>query len=177
LQRQLIQPEVPPTAAKVEVPKAKLRQKPGVVKKKGSGKVADKKEVKAVIETKEPVKEPVKRRKKLLLEEKRVQKQRRPAEEAITTSIKKLSGTKLTGRLLICLSLINRKKKKRFYYSHKPGSAGAAGAANKNKRKRIAPKPSTPRPPGVPGAPNPNKITPNVGGGGFNANRSSRLDS
>jgi translation initiation factor IF-2 len=37
----------------------------------------------------------------------------------------------------------------------------------------MLPKPSTPRPPGFL-APNPNKITPNVGGGGFNANRSSR---
>jgi hypothetical protein len=37
-----------------------------------------------------------------------------PAEEAITT-IKKLSGTKLTGQTIDCLSLINRKEKKKNY--------------------------------------------------------------
>jgi translation initiation factor IF-2 len=68
------------------------------------------KEVKAVIETKEPVKEPVKREKEVALGRKELKAEDLP--EAITTSIKKLSGTKLTGRLLICLSLINRKEKK-----------------------------------------------------------------
>ena len=96
-----------------------------------------------------------------------------PAEEAIATQYQKLSGTKLTGQT-IDLSQFNKPKKKKEepkITPNKPGAPGAAGAANKNKRKRIAPKPGTPRPPGVP---NPNKITPNTGGGGFNANRSSR---
>jgi translation initiation factor IF-2 len=47
-----------------------------------------------------------------LLEEKKFKAEETSAEEAITTQYQKLSGTKLTG-LLICLSLINRKKKKR----------------------------------------------------------------
>jgi translation initiation factor IF-2 len=68
--------------------------------------------VKAVIETKEPVKEPVKRRKKRLFRKKSSSKEETSAEEAITTQYQKLSGTKLTGRL-ICLSLINRKEKRR----------------------------------------------------------------
>jgi translation initiation factor IF-2 len=73
---------------------------------------------------------------------------------------------------LTCLSLINPKKeKKSLKLSYKPGAAGAAGAANKNKR-RIALN-RVQEPPGVPGAPNPIRM-PNVGGGGFNANRSSR---
>jgi translation initiation factor IF-2 len=96
-----------------------------------------------------------------------------PADEAIATQYQKLSGTKLTGQT-IDLSQFNKPKKKKEepkITPNKPGAPGAAGAANKNKRKRIAPKPGTPRPPGVP---NPNKITPNVGGGGFNANRSAR---
>ncbi|MDG2432147.1 translation initiation factor IF-2, partial [Flavobacterium sp.] len=95
-----------------------------------------------------------------------------PAEEAIATQYQKLSGTKLTGQT-IDLSQFNKPKKKKEepkITPNKPGAPGAAGAANKNKRKRIAPKPGTPRPPGVP---NPNKITPNTGGG-FNANRSAR---
>jgi hypothetical protein len=64
LQRQLIQLEVPPiVAAKWKHRKQNFDRKASC-KRKGSGKVvADKKEVKAVIETKEPVKEPVKRRK------------------------------------------------------------------------------------------------------------------
>jgi translation initiation factor IF-2 len=96
-----------------------------------------------------------------------------PTEEAITTQYQKLSGTKLTGQT-IDLSQFNKPKKKKEepkITPNKPGAPGAAGAANKNKRKRIAPKPGTPRPPGVP---NPNKITPNTGGGGYNANRSAR---
>lgn len=98
-----------------------------------------------------------------------------PAEEAIATQYQKLSGTKLTGQT-IDLSQFNKPKKKKEEPKITPNKPGAAGAnsANKNKRKRIAPKPGTPRPPGVPGAPNPNKITPNTGGGGYNANRSSR---
>ncbi|MFA9190431.1 translation initiation factor IF-2 [Flavobacterium sp. FZUC8N2.13] len=103
-----------------------------------------------------------------------------PAEEAIATQYQKLSGAKLTGQT-IDLSQFNKPKKKKEdpkITPNKPGAPGAAGAnANKNKRKRIAPKPgttntpSTPRPPGTP---NPNKITPNTGGGGFNANRGAR---
>jgi hypothetical protein len=57
-------------------------------KKESSGKVVDKKEVKAVIETKEPVKEPVKRRKKRLFGRKRAQKQRRPCRGRLLLSIK-----------------------------------------------------------------------------------------
>jgi translation initiation factor IF-2 len=80
-------------------------------KRKGSGKVvADKKEVKAVIETKEPVKEPVKRKRSG--SEEKSSKQRRPAEEAITTQYQKLSGTKLTGQT-IDLSQFNKPKRKK----------------------------------------------------------------
>ncbi|MEZ7497430.1 translation initiation factor IF-2 [Flavobacterium sp. Arc3] len=177
-------PPAPPVVAeKIEAPKAKTStekpvEKP-VEKEAVQEKVAvDKKEVKPVVETKEPVKEPVKEEKKVVvLEEKATPKtDEAPVEEAITTQYQKLSGTKLTGQT-IDLSQFNKPKKKKEepkITPNKPGAAGAAGAANKNKRKRIAPKPGTPRPPGVPGAPNPNKITPNVGGGGFNANRSSR---
>jgi translation initiation factor IF-2 len=108
-----------------------------------------------------------------------------PEDEAITTQYQKLSGATLTGQV-IDLSQFNKPKKKKEepkITPNKPGvpGAGALGAnnTNKNKRKRIAPKPGTPRPggvvtPGVPGAPNPNKITPNAGGAGFNANRSAR---
>ncbi|WP_269221709.1 MULTISPECIES: translation initiation factor IF-2 [Flavobacterium] len=100
-----------------------------------------------------------------------------PVEETITTQYQKLSGATLTGQV-IDLSQFNKPKKKKEdpkITPNKPGAPGAAGAnnANKNKRKRIAPKPGAPRPPAVPGAPNPNKITPNTGGG-FNANRSAR---
>ena len=106
-----------------------------------------------------------------------------PEDEAITTQYQKLSGATLTGQV-IDLSQFNKPKKKKEepkITPNKPGVPGAIGAnnANKNKRKRIAPKPGAPRPggvatPGVPGAPNPNKITPNAGGAGFNANRSAR---
>ncbi|CAM2984631.1 bacterial translation initiation factor 2 (bIF-2) [Flavobacterium succinicans] len=101
-----------------------------------------------------------------------------PVEETITTQYQKLSGTTLTGQI-IDLSQFNKPKKKKEepkITPNKPGAPGAVGAnnANKNKRKRIAPKPGAPRPPATPGTPNPNKITPNTGGGGFNANRNSR---
>ncbi|MBQ0907270.1 translation initiation factor IF-2 [Flavobacterium sp. F-328] len=100
-----------------------------------------------------------------------------PVEETITTQYQKLSGTTLTGQV-IDLSQFNKPKKKKEepkITPNKPGAPGSAAAnANKNKRKRIAPKPGAPRPPAVPGAPNPNKITPNTAGGGFNANRSAR---
>ncbi|MGA9638213.1 translation initiation factor IF-2 [Flavobacterium sp.] len=98
-----------------------------------------------------------------------------PAEEAIATQYQKLSGAKLTGQT-IDLSQFNKPKKKKEepkITPNKPGTPGANAAANKNKRKRIAPKPGAPKPPGVPGAPNPNKITPNTGGGG-GFNRSAR---
>ena len=100
-----------------------------------------------------------------------------PVEETITTQYQKLSGTTLTGQI-IDLSQFNKPKKKKEdpkITPNKPGASGAAGAnnANKNKRKRIAPKPGAPKPPTAPGTPNPNKITPNTGGG-FNANRSAR---
>ncbi|MEZ7505175.1 translation initiation factor IF-2 [Flavobacterium sp. Arc2] len=177
-------PPAPPVVAeKIEAPKAKTStekpvEKP-VEKEAVQEKVAvDKKEVKPVVETKEPVKGPVKEEKKVVVSEEKAtpKTDEAPVEEAITTQYQKLSGTKLTGQT-IDLSQFNKPKKKKEepkITPNKPGAAGAAGAANKNKRKRIAPKPGTPRPPGVPGAPNPNKITPNVGGGGFNANRSSR---
>ncbi|MFL9830376.1 translation initiation factor IF-2 [Flavobacterium sp. ST-87] len=103
-----------------------------------------------------------------------------PAEEAIATQYQKLSGAKLTGQT-IDLSQFNKPKKKKEdpkITPNKPGTPGAAGAnANKNKRKRIAPKPGTSNTSGTsrpPGTPNPNKITPNTTGGGFNANRGAR---
>ncbi|KDN56816.1 translation initiation factor IF-2 [Flavobacterium seoulense] len=103
-----------------------------------------------------------------------------PVEEAIATQYQKLSGATLTGQV-IDLSQFNKPKKKKEdpkIAANKPGAPGAAGAnANKNKRKRIAPKPGTPNTPATPrppGTPNPNKITPNTGGGGFNANRGAR---
>jgi len=101
-----------------------------------------------------------------------------PVEEAITTQYQKLSGATLTGQT-IDLSQFNKPKKKKEepkITPNKPGTNPAAGAnnnANKNKRKRIPSKPGeTTRPPGVPGAHNPNKITPNAGGNA--ANRSAR---
>ena len=141
--------------------------------------VSDKKEPKPVVEAKEGKKEvsapaaPKEVAPKAAKEEVKEAPKTddAPAEEAIATQYQKLSGAKLTGQT-IDLSQFNKPKKKKEEPKITPNKAGAAGAANKNKRKRIAPKPATPRPPGVPGAPNPNKITPNTGGGGFN--RSSR---
>ncbi|WP_035645283.1 MULTISPECIES: translation initiation factor IF-2 [unclassified Flavobacterium] len=106
------------------------------------------------------------------------------AEETITTQYQKLSGTTLTGQT-IDLSQFNKPKKKKEDPKITPNKPGVPGAgnnnnnANKNKRKRIAPKPGAPGAPkpatgNAPGTPNPNKITPNTGGGGFNANRSQR---
>ena len=103
------------------------------------------------------------------------------AEEVITTQYQKLSGTTLTGQT-IDLSQFNKPKKKKEdpkITPNKPGAPGAGNNANKNKRKRIVPKPGAPGAPkpatgNAPGTPNPNKITPNTGGGGFNANRSAR---
>ena len=105
-------------------------------------------------------------------------------EDSITTKYTKLSGATLTGQT-IDLSQFNKPKKKKEepkIAPNKPGVPGVSGNtasnANKNKRKRIAPKPGAPRQetgtPSTPGAPNPNKITPNIGGAGFNANRGAR---
>lgn len=131
--------------------------------------VAEKKEVKAEKTTK-VAQEPV------------VATDPETAEETITTQYQKLSGTTLTGQT-IDLSQFNKPKKKKEdpkITPNKPGAPGAGNNANKNKRKRIAPKPGAPGAPkpatsNAPGTPNPNKITPNTGGGGgFNANRSAR---
>ena len=107
-----------------------------------------------------------------------------PVEESITTQYTKLSGATLTGQT-IDLSQFNKPKKKKEepkIAPNKPVVPGALGTAasnaNKNKRKRIVPKPGAPRQEtgtlGTPGSPNPNKITPNAGGGGFGANRGAR---
>ncbi|MFV8341788.1 translation initiation factor IF-2 [Flavobacterium sp. XS2P39] len=145
--------------------------------------VSDKKEVKPVVGIKEVKPEAVKEvaaEPKEIVKAEVVKTDEVPVDETITTQYQKLSGTTLTGQI-IDLSQFNKPKKKKEepkITPNKPGAPGSAAAnANKNKRKRIAPKPGAPRPPatpGVPGAPNPNKITPNVGGGGFNANRSAR---
>ena len=185
----------PKAIEKIEVPAVKVaekvtEEKPVIVE--AAEKVApvqkepvqekpasDKKEVKPVVGIKEVKKEPVL---EVTPEVKAVAKvDEAPVDETITTQYQKLSGTTLTGQI-IDLSQFNKPKKKKEepkITPNKPGAPGSAAAnnANKNKRKRIAPKPGAPRPPavpGVPGAPNPNKITPNVGGGGFNANRSAR---
>src|SRR3970040_3145274 len=173
---------------KTEAPKAEVATEKTVVKEPVQDKIdSDKKEIKPVVGIKAPkkeekievVKEAVKEVSKdaTLDVETAPKADEAPVEEAITTQYHKLSGTKLTGQT-IDLSQFNKPKKKKEepkITPNKPGAPGsAASSANKNKRKRIAPKPGAPRPPGVPGAPNPNKITPNVGGGGYNANRSAR---
>jgi translation initiation factor IF-2 len=170
-------PNVAPVVAKkTEAPKVQISTEKPVVKETTKEKVvADKKEIKVGVGSKGPTKESTKQDKKAVVSEGKIvpKADETLAEEAIRTQYQKLSGTKLTGQT-IDLSQFNKPKKKKEepkITPNKPGAVGAAGAANKNKRKRIAPKPSTPR---APGAPNPNKITPNVGGGGFNANRSLR---
>lgn len=170
-------PNVAPVVAKkTEAPKVQISTEKPVVKETTKEKVvADKKEIKVSVGSKEPTKESTKQDKIAVVSEGKIvpKADETLAEEAIRTQYQKLSGTKLTGQT-IDLSQFNKPKKKKEepkITPNKPGAVGAAGAANKNKRKRIAPKPSTPR---APGAPNPNKITPNVGGGGFNANRSLR---
>ena len=186
---------VPPVKAveKVQTPVAKLpevkavqkvvaAEKPLIEKPTIDKTVSDKKEVKPVVGIKEVKPEAVKQvpaEPKVIAKTEEV-KLEEPVDETITTQYQKLSGTTLTGQI-IDLSQFNKPKKKKEepkITPNKPGAPGSAAAnANKNKRKRIAPKPGAPRPPaipGVPGAPNPNKITPNVGGGGFNANRSAR---
>lgn len=92
-----------------------------------------------------------------------------PEDETITTQYQKLSGATLTGQT-IDLSQFNKPKKKKEdpkITPNKPDASAAGANSGKNKRKRIVAKPS---PIGEPGATNPNKITPNTGGG-FNANR------
>jgi translation initiation factor IF-2 len=130
---------------------------------------------KPIVEAKEVKETPTKPKETPVSEEK-------PTEEAFTTQYQKLSGATLTGQV-IDLSQFNKPKKKKEepkITPNKPGAPGSAASnANKNKRKRIAPKPGAPRPggtatPGTPGVNNPNKITPNTGGGGYNANRSAR---
>ncbi|WP_426095064.1 translation initiation factor IF-2 [Flavobacterium sp. DSR2-3-3] len=187
---------VPPVKAveKVEAPVVKiaevkavqkevLAEKPSAEKPLEEKVVTDKKEVKPVVGIKEVKTEAVKEvaaEPKVVAKTEAVKVDEVPVDETITTQYQKLSGTTLTGQI-IDLSQFNKPKKKKEepkITPNKPGAPGSAAAnANKNKRKRIAPKPGAPRPPavpGVPGAPNPNKITPNVGGGGFNANRSAR---
>lgn len=187
---------VPPVKAieKTEVPVAKApevkpvqkeasAEKPSLEKPLQEKVVSDKKEVKPVVGIKEVKTEAVKEvaaEPKESVKAETVKTDEAPVDETITTQYQKLSGTTLTGQI-IDLSQFNKPKKKKEepkITPNKPGAPGSAAAnANKNKRKRIAPKPGAPRPPatpGVPGAPNPNKITPNVGGGGFNANRSAR---
>ena len=193
---------ISPTKAveKVETPVAKAQEVKPVVKEVAPEKVtpeqplqekaleekivSDKKEVKPIVGIKEvkpeAPKEEVAAEPKVVSKTEPEKADEAPVDETITTQYQKLSGTTLTGQI-IDLSQFNKPKKKKEepkITPNKPGAPGSAAAnANKNKRKRIAPKPGAPRPPaipGVPGAPNPNKITPNVGGGGFNANRSSR---
>jgi len=91
-------------------------------------------------------------------------------DESITTQYQKLSGTTLTGQT-IDLSQFDKPKKKKEEPKITPNKPGTPGSnpnsnANKNKRKRIPPKPGEVRPggTGTPGTPNPNRITPNVGG-------------
>ena len=187
---------VPPVKAieKVKIPLAKVPEVKAVQKEVSADKpspekpleekvVLDKKEVKPVVGIKEQKIEVIKEvpaEPKAVAQTESVKIDEAPVDETITTQYQKLSGTTLTGQI-IDLSQFNKPKKKKEepkITPNKPGAPGSAAAnANKNKRKRIAPKPGAPRPPaipGVPGAPNPNKITPNVGGGGFNANRSAR---
>lgn len=146
--------------------------------------IAPKKEVKKeeeqVVASPSKAKEEVKVVAKEVAKTEEATAQEAPVEEAIATQYQKLSGATLTGQV-IDLSQFNKPKKKKEdpkITPNKPGAPGAAGAnANKNKRKRIVPKPgtsNTPSTPRAPGTPNPNKITPNTGGGGFNANRSAR---
>jgi len=165
---------VPPVKAvqKVEAPAVKIAEVKAVQKEVSVEKPSAEKPLEAV---KEVAAEP-----KVVAKTEAVKVDEAPVDETITTQYQKLSGTTLTGQI-IDLSQFNKPKKKKEepkITPNKPGVPGSAAAnANKNKRKRIAPKPGAPRPPavpGVPGAPNPNKITPNVGGGGFNANRSAR---
>nr|WP_314839036.1 translation initiation factor IF-2 [uncultured Flavobacterium sp.] len=175
-------PKVESAPKSVEVPAAKITPAENkiVPKPLDIKTTSDVKESKPAIAPKEVVKEPVAEipvAPKVVEIVEPVKSEEVAADETITTQYQKLSGTTLTGQI-IDLSQFNKPKKKKEepkITPNKPGAPGSAAAnANKNKRKRIAPKPGAPRPPAVPGAPNPNKITPNTGGGGFNANRSAR---
>lgn len=144
----------------IEKPARKESPKPEVV--------SENKEVKAPVKSVKPS------------EEKKVEET--VVEESITTQYQKLSGATLTGQT-IDLSQFNKPKKKKEEPKITPNKPGANAAsnpnsnANKNKRKRIPPKPGEVRPVGgatAPGGNNPNKITPNAGGGANNANRSAR---
>jgi translation initiation factor IF-2 len=94
-----------------------------------------------------------------------------PVDESITTQYQKLSGATLTGQT-IDLSQFEKPKKKKEDPKITPNKPGTAANSNnnKNKRKRIPTKPGETRPPGD--GPNPNKISPNIGGNA--ANRSAR---
>ncbi|WP_366186506.1 translation initiation factor IF-2 [Flavobacterium ovatum] len=168
-------PPVPAPAKAVVEPVEVLKEKTVAEEKKEPKEVAQEKPVSDKKEPKKPVVEAKEVKKEASKEEPKVapKSDEAPVEEAITTQYQKLSGAKLTGQT-IDLSQFNKPKKKKEepkITPNKPGAPGASAAANKNKRKRIPSKPGTP---GVPGAANPNKITPNAGGGGYNANRSSR---
>ncbi len=159
-------------AKEVEIPKQAIQPKPEVIVEK-----------KKQVEAKQPIqakKEEVKVEKKETPKAKAEIVPELPPEEVVTQYVQ-LTGATLTGQT-IDLSQFNKPKKKTEapkITPNKPGTPGAVGAnnANKNKRKRIPTKPgapgaiTTPRPPGTP---NPNKITPNATGGGFNANRGAR---
>ena len=152
------EPSAPAEVKSQEAPQQVTSEKP----------VSDKKEVKPVAEVAS------KEEKKAVSREVKVESKSddAPIDETITTQYQKLSGATLTGQT-IDLSQFNKPKKKKEdpkITPNKPGVPGAGANAGKNKRKRIVAKPSTP---GEPGAPNPNKITPNTGGG-FNANRGAK---
>jgi translation initiation factor IF-2 len=156
----VVPPPAPPVVEKAEEPVAKVQEEKPLPKAVVSEKpVSDKKETKPVIEPKAVTVTPKK-------ETPVSTETPAPSEETIATKYQKLSGATLTGQT-IDLSQFNKPKKKKEEPKITPNKPGTAGAnnANKNKRKRIAPKPGEPR---TPGTPNPNKITPNTGGGGFN---------
>lgn len=164
---------------KAEAPAVKVQQeKPAQNEPVKEEIVSEKKAVEPAVEVKTVVSEPKETPK--AVEVSAVETPAAPAEESIATQYQKLSGATLTGQV-IDLSQFDKPKKKKEdpkIAPNKPGvPGGGANNANKNKRKRIAPKPGGTRPetgtPGTPGAPNPNKITPNAGGG-FNANRGAR---
>lgn len=104
-----------------------------------------------------PVKEPAAQ---VAAESPAVDPSTEPTEEAFTTQYQKLSGATLTGQT-IDLSQFNKPKKKKEEPKIVPNKPG--DAANKNKRKRIPLKPGEVRP-GISGAANPNKISPNSPG-------------
>jgi translation initiation factor IF-2 len=109
-------------------------EKPVLKEKVQEKVVVDKKEVKAVIETKEPVS----RREKSVVWKKKAQKREETLQRKRLLLSIKIVGN-LTGQT-IDLSQFNKPKKRKEEPKitlYKPGAVGAAGAANKNKR-RIA---------------------------------------